>query len=213
MSLITCPDCLRPVSDQAASCIGCGYPIARQGGGPPPLPMHQTALGLDHKTSTKSEPLSFGGAITSVFTKYAVFSGRARRSEYWWFFALNAAVGFFFTSLILAQPASASQPIRVAYGLYILVMLLPNASVFVRRLHDVNRSGWSYVGALSVFFFVLVASSFALNSNGNGVAIFINVITLLALFGYCIAVFVWICSDGTRGPNRYGPDPRGRPGN
>jgi uncharacterized membrane protein YhaH (DUF805 family) len=75
--------------------------------------------------------MSFVDAIKSGFRNYAVFKGRAGRSEYWWFFLFS----------ILAQ--SAASGFGLALGnLVSLALLLPSIAVGVRRLHDIDKRGW-----------------------------------------------------------------------
>ena len=69
-------------------------------------------------------------AIGSSFSQYANFNGRARRSEYWWF------LGFVYLSLICLMI------VPIVGVLFYLGVFLPTLAVSVRRLHDVNRSGW-----------------------------------------------------------------------
>jgi len=73
--------------------------------------------------------------------KYAVFSGRARRKEYWMFvlfnFIISCALGFILG--ILHSPEIIARIIGNLYGLFIMV---PYAAVFVRRMHDTDHSGW-----------------------------------------------------------------------
>ena len=76
--------------------------------------------------------MSFFEAIGSVFRNYANFSGRARRSEYWYFFLFNSLV---YTALSMIG-------ILEILGVYFLVMLLPGFAVAVRRMHDTDHSGW-----------------------------------------------------------------------
>ncbi len=71
-------------------------------------------------------------AISSVFKHYAVFRGRARRREYWYFFLLNS----------LVSTAVSAIGIQEILGIYVLVMLLPGMAVAVRRMHDTDHSGW-----------------------------------------------------------------------
>jgi uncharacterized membrane protein YhaH (DUF805 family) len=71
-----------------------------------------------------------------VLKKYAVFSGRARRKEYWYFalfYTLFAIVAAFIGVLI---------KVPVLYSLFVLAMRVPSVAVGVRRMHDVNKSGW-----------------------------------------------------------------------
>lgn len=67
----------------------------------------------------------------AVLKKYAVFNGRARRSEYWYFFLFNVIIS---VVLNVVNPLLGS--------LYSLVVLIPGIAVAVRRMHDVNKSGW-----------------------------------------------------------------------
>ncbi len=99
--------------------------------------------------------MSFGQAISTCFSKYATFSGRASRSEFWWFYLFNVlvvsvpyAIGLSF----LANSASSSNyddPSDIVgfvmmgiVGVIGLVLLLPNLAVAARRLHDRSQSAW-----------------------------------------------------------------------
>lgn len=113
-----------------------------------------------------------------VFENYANFSGRARRSEYWYFTLMSIII-----SIILAVidsvtglnfEGTTSGPIG---SLYSLAVLIPSLAVIVRRLHDVGKSGW--------FFFIILIP-------------LVGAIWLLVLF----------CTDGEQGANNYGPDPK-----
>jgi len=75
-----------------------------------------------------------------VLKKYAVFSGRARRTEFWMFVLVN-----FIITLVLAVIESLLGSGGVLGGLYGLAVLIPGLAVSVRRLHDTNRSGWWYL--------------------------------------------------------------------
>jgi uncharacterized membrane protein YhaH (DUF805 family) len=73
----------------------------------------------------------------TVIKKYAVFSGRARRSEYWMFILFNFIVG-----LILAFIGGFIGDKGMFSNLYQLAVLIPSIAVGVRRMHDTNHSGW-----------------------------------------------------------------------
>ena len=75
--------------------------------------------------------MSFTDSIKLCFAKYADFSGRAKRPEYWWF-ALFCVIG----SLLLEAVGSGVS------WLFSLITLLPSLAVGSRRLHDLNKSGW-----------------------------------------------------------------------
>ena len=75
--------------------------------------------------------MTFQESITTCFKKYADFSGRASRSEYWWF------ILFYFLA-----SAACSMVSQTLGGLFSLAVLLPSLAAASRRLHDTNRSGW-----------------------------------------------------------------------
>jgi len=114
-----------------------------------------------------------------VFENYANFSGRARRSEYWFFVLFNMI--FAICAMLLDNLLGLNfDPIPYGwfYVLYALAVFIPGLAVAVRRLHDVNKSGW--------FFFIILIP-------------IIGSIWLLVLF----------FSEGTKGKNNYGDDPKG----
>ena len=75
--------------------------------------------------------MNFGRAISTCLSRYATFSGRASRPEFWWFFLFQ----------ILASVAASMLGDTVA-ALVSLALLLPALAVGVRRLHDIGKSGW-----------------------------------------------------------------------
>lgn len=72
----------------------------------------------------------------AVLKKYAVFNGRARRSEYWYFVLFNVIISIILkvVGFVIGSPFLDS--------VYSLIVLLPSLAVAVRRMHDVNKSGW-----------------------------------------------------------------------
>ena len=83
-------------------------------------------------------------AVTSVLTKYATFSGRASRSEFWWFALANIIVQILAT--IIDSAILHSDKPAVA-GLLSLALLIPGLAVSIRRLHDIGKSGWNLLWA------------------------------------------------------------------
>jgi len=77
-----------------------------------------------------------------VLKKYADFSGRARRSEYWYFYLFNTLISFALGLVDGMMGFIGEVGIGVLGGLYTLLVLIPSIAVGVRRLHDTNRSGW-----------------------------------------------------------------------
>ena len=79
----------------------------------------------------------FAESVKSCLDGYVKFDGRASRSECWWFAAFNLLVG----ALALSISAIYEIP-GIVFSLAGLALLLPNLAVCVRRLHDLNKSGW-----------------------------------------------------------------------
>lgn len=107
-----------------------------------------------------------------VLENYANFNGRARRAEYWWFVLANLIV-----SVVLAVVDSVIG-MQILGGIYSLAVLVPSIAAVVRRLHDVNKSGW--------FIFII----------------------LIPIIG-AIWLIVLLATEGTKGSNEYGSDPKG----
>jgi uncharacterized membrane protein YhaH (DUF805 family) len=125
--------------------------------------------------------MRFRDAVKSSLTQYAVFNGRASRSEFWYFglfVGLGVAAGFVAMGIadVVLGGNSAANIFAVVAIFAILGMFLPSLAVAVRRLHDTDSSGWWY---------------------------------LLYVIPYVggLIMFVWFCIKGTSGPNRFGPDP------
>lgn len=99
------------------------------------------------KTIKKEKKImGFGEAVQSVFSKYATFSGRARRSEYWYFFLFNVIVTVVLSTLYSATNSTIFTALLLLSG---IVTLVPSMAVFWRRMHDIGRSG-------AYYFFVLI---------------------------------------------------------
>lgn len=131
-------------------------------------------------------------SVKTCFRKYATFTGRASRSEYWWW---TLAIWIFFVLILVLFMPSAStlssmesgamldidaqrqyMKFMSITGIVYLVILLPTIAVAVRRLHDINKSGW----------FLLIS--------------------FIPIIGPLICLYWFICK-GTQGDNQYGPDP------
>lgn len=78
----------------------------------------------------------------SVLKKYAQFSGRASRAEYWYFFLANIIVSILLGIVGRMLGLKPGDGLESLSSLYSLVVLVPSLAVSVRRLHDTNRSGW-----------------------------------------------------------------------
>ncbi len=111
----------------------------------------------------------------AVLKKYATFSGRATRSEYWYFTLFNALISI---GLIILDRVIGTYNAETAIGtlssLYSLAVLIPSLAVSVRRLHDTGRSGWWFllafiplIGALVLIYFMVQDSQAGSNQYGE----------------------------------------------
>ncbi len=114
----------------------------------------------------------------TALKKYAQFSGRSRRSEYWFFVLFNIIISVGLAILDgLLSLSDSTYGIGLLGSLYSLVILVPSLAVAVRRLHDTGRSG----------FFILLS--------------------LIPCIGTIILI-VFFAQEGNSGENEYGPDPK-----
>ena len=90
--------------------------------------------------------MGFWDAVKSALRKYATTSGRASRSEYWYF----VLFGFLVTVIASLLDTLVSGG-GVLYGIVALALVLPQIAIAVRRLHDRDRSGWWYLIVLIPF--------------------------------------------------------------
>lgn len=90
-----------------------------------------------------------------VFENYANFSGRARRSEFWFFrlmdFLIQLPLIILLVVFSLNDSAAMTIIMAIILVLYLLAMVIPTLAVLVRRLHDINKSGWYYFVSLIPF--------------------------------------------------------------
>ncbi|WP_310447365.1 DUF805 domain-containing protein [Thiobacillus sp.] len=115
----------------------------------------------------------------NVLKQYAVFKGRARRKEYWFFILFNLIASVVLTVIdFMTGSLDSELGIGLLSGLYSLAVLIPSLAVTVRRLHDTDRSGWWLL------------------------------IGLVPLLG-AIVLLVFMLLDGTPGDNQHGANPKG----
>ena len=126
-------------------------------------------------------------AIRLGFKSYRNFSGRSRRSEYWWF--------CLFTQLIVPIVG-----IPIIGWPVFLIVAFPQIPLATRRLHDIGKSGWYQLVYISVMVFL---ESKILLGGGSGIYI-----PLFGAIAFTIIWIMWMVEKGNKGPNKYGPDPR-----
>ena len=103
-----------------------------------------------------------------VLRKYAVFGGRARRTEYWMFALVNVVVSMVLTFVDTSLGMTVSYGVGTLSSLYALAVLIPSLAVSVRRLHDTGRSGWWWLISLVPFIGVIVLLIFAAQDSEPG---------------------------------------------
>jgi uncharacterized membrane protein YhaH (DUF805 family) len=159
--------------------------------------------------------------------RYAEFSGRSRRMEYWMFtlgvfllylamFTVVMMIGFSAIGAASSGPDGAARGLfgmfaslgifALAFGVIWLGLLIPTLAVMVRRLHDTNKSGWFLFIYIGPYLISMVLNVMAVTSNSMALSGIAGVIGLLGFVG-AIVLLVFFCLPGTAGPNNYGPDP------
>ncbi|MFN3143837.1 MAG: DUF805 domain-containing protein [Paracoccaceae bacterium] len=172
--------------------------------------------------------MGFRDAVRTCLRKYATFSGRASRSEYWWF-ALFLVLGslvigavdslLFGTSMVEVAPGQfelrSNGPLAAIFS---LAMLLPALAAGWRRMHDSGRAGIYLLYPLIVMvgmlsFIGFLGGTEALMTGDFG-AIFAGVGGLIALLGAVVLlispllVLWWLTRPSQPGANAYGPNPQ-----
>lgn len=141
-----------------------------------------------------------------VLKNYAVFSGRARRKEYWMFILFNL---IFSIVANIIDYIFGTRNIVLTYGLfsglYTLVVLIPSLAVAVRRLHDVGKSGWFMIFILVP---LLLFSYFAGAYPSDPSLLAPMGITAVIFFGIAIWMLVLFCTEGEVNDNKWGPNPK-----
>jgi uncharacterized membrane protein YhaH (DUF805 family) len=120
MSMVFCRGCAKEISSLAVACPQCGAPQAAQ-------PSHTLSKGVPQT----------GNPYLDVLKKYAEFTGRATRREYWMFSLISFGISL---ALIVIESLLGGK--GYLYNLYSLAVLLPSLAAGVRRMHDTDRSGW-----------------------------------------------------------------------
>jgi uncharacterized membrane protein YhaH (DUF805 family) len=205
-----CSQCGTATSESASFCPSCGKALPQaaafgqrspDAAAPPPAsdrpsPSYGQPYG-GYAAQRQGPELSTFEWMILPFKRYADFSGRSQRQEYWMFYLLNWIVWGICGVLIIAglpwsgiinsvpgvEPSAELWVGLILLFIWWIVTFIPNVAVVVRRLHDQNLTGW-----LFLLFFV-----------GD----------LFTGLGW-VARIVLMCLDGTPGPNQYGPDPKGR---
>jgi uncharacterized membrane protein YhaH (DUF805 family) len=104
-------------------------------------------------------------AVRRFFQRYALFRGRASRSEFWWWILANAIIGTVISVLI-----AIASIFRVVEVLWDLAVLVPSLALGARRLHDTNRSGWwQLLAFIPIVGWIILVVWFASEEKAEGV--------------------------------------------
>ena len=105
------------------------------------LNLTQKGIGGISMTSNTQQAMTFGNAISTCFSKFFDFKGRATRPEFWWFYLFT---------VLLSWGAILVEPSQVLSSIINLILFFPVIAAGARRLHDTNRSGWWQLLMLTV---------------------------------------------------------------
>jgi uncharacterized membrane protein YhaH (DUF805 family) len=165
------------------------------------------------------------GWAVRPFKRYAEFSGRSSRAEFWWFtlFVMMAYLLIVFGFGMFAGVSAKLSPtgmgsfgasaIMFAFvGLFWLALIVPSIAVQMRRLHDINRSGW-WLGAFWLLYLVYLGVTLRSliqpgTAAGIGSVAAMGVVAL-AFFVYSLVLLVFFCQQGTKGPTASATIPMG----
>ncbi len=176
---MNCPICHTSNPVNAKFCGKCGNEIVTHDRESATAPDYSSGESKTHKAETQ-----FGNSIKLGFTRYFDFRGRSSRAEYWWWTLFTFLVGIAlfvldFTLLLITQDVIfLFGVLRVFFA---LATIIPSIALTVRRLHDLNRTGWWLVATLAGYLALIIPGI---------------ILSLLLL--------VWFCRKGDEEENRYG---------
>jgi uncharacterized membrane protein YhaH (DUF805 family) len=191
-----CPQCQTPLGPGDKICKNCGCPMGE-------------SCASGNAQGSQGENLGLFGYFVKCLKNYANFKGRARRKEYWGYtlfytiiYFISVLIAAFFISMVadLLKPdyASLEYAVILATSLLFLPWLLPMLAVFVRRMHDIDKSG----AILWLFIAILVCMNIVQMSED---LIWLYFVVLPG----CIYILILLCKKGDVGENEYGLDPKG----
>jgi uncharacterized membrane protein YhaH (DUF805 family) len=161
--------------------------------------------------------VTFREAIITCLRKYFTFSGRASRSEYWWFFLFCILGGFIASAaeaFINGISGTPNGPTLLS-GAFNVATFIPSLAAGFRRMHDTGRSGlylfYPLIAMVGLAIFIGVFAP-AEGLNGDltlfeGTFGFITAIALLVIAISPLIVLWWLTRPSQPGPNQYGPNP------
>lgn len=170
--------------------------------------------------------VSFTEAIRLFFTRAFDFRGRSTRAEYWWVYLFNILVSLaIYVVGIIAAGVSLSRmsPMALFGGgslvsilstVYGLIIFIPNLALIVRRLHDINHSGWWVLGFIAIYvvagILVAVGASMSFSAifrGGSNGAIGLMAVGVVMMLATAIWQLVWLVTPSYPYDNKWGQGP------
>ena len=136
--------------------------------------------------------MNFQTSVKTCFKKYATFSGRASRSEFWYFYLFNYGLYV----ILIISAINISLIFGWLFVGFFLATFIPFLAATARRLHDINKSGWFQILPLPFSFLDRLLE----RSSQEGLSILFGLITL----GLYIYLLVLYCTKGEKKKNKYG---------
>ena len=127
-----CQTCGNDNPENAQFCGGCGVSLSAS---------TPTDVGID---AAELPMVDFGTAVKLGFQRYVDFSGRSTRAEYWWWglFTVVASLALFIADNLTGNSSTFGWLGGLLDTLFTLATIIPSLALGVRRLHDINRTGW-----------------------------------------------------------------------
>ncbi|MEY3018190.1 MAG: hypothetical protein RL336_1325 [Pseudomonadota bacterium] len=167
---MNCPNCGAVVAPNESRCAKCGT-ILQVAATEQVAPVVAAAPQSEPQVLTGFDALIRASQIC-VLEKYATFSGRASRGEYWWFYLFTVLLGIVagILEVMMGIGTDTTGPIS---GLLNLALLVPGLAAGVRRLHDGGRSGWwmllvlTIIGIFVILYWLIVKGDEGANEYGE----------------------------------------------
>lgn len=141
---------------------------------------------------------------------YADFTGRAPRAEYWWYTLITGVIGWIFGYVDEAIAAPGIGQYGYLSLTLMLALFIPGLAVTVRRLHDINRTGWWIVLHFGLYGMIaLLGVEMVAPGSIEQLNPIMMLSVVLAAAVAAIVLLVFMVTRGNEGSNDYGPDPYG----